>query len=69
MALKAIQVVLGGFWGSRVVGYALDGVDADPALRFHQHAVFGFEVLGCAIATIFLWTTARDMDAGKAKCG
>ena len=54
VALKAIQVVLGGFWGSRVVGYALDGADANAALRLHQHAVFGVEVLGCAIATYFL---------------
>jgi hypothetical protein len=54
VALKAIQVVLFGFWGSRVVGYALDGVDADAALRLHQHAVFFVEVFGCAIATLFL---------------
>ena len=53
MALKAIKVVLGGFWGSRVVGYALDGADANAALRLHQHAVFGVE-LGCAIATYLL---------------
>jgi hypothetical protein len=55
VALKAIQVALGGFWGSRVVGYALDGVDSNADRRFHQHAVFGFEVLGCFVATYFLW--------------
>ena len=77
VALKAIQVVLFGFWGSRVIGYALDGVDADAALRLHQHAVFCVEVLGCAVATYFLddfndaydFTNATMLQAGGKRLG
>ena len=61
IALKAIQLVLGGFWGCRVVAYALEGADTDPGLRFHQHTVFGLEILGSAVATYLLAAT----DSGR----
>ena len=59
-ALLAIAVVLGGFAGTRVVGYALDGVDGDEALAFHQNAVFVSEVVGCTVALMLLPAAARD---------
>ena len=53
-ALKAIAVVMGGFASARVVGYAVDGTDADPFFAARQHVVFGLEVLCTAIATVLL---------------
>ena len=63
VALKAIQLVLGGFASSRVYTYYKDGVDADPSFRMHQHCVFAAEVGGCSLATFLLMSGA----AGKAK--
>ena len=48
-ALAAVYVTLGGFWVARVVGYSLDGVDADPNLALRQHVVFAAEVAGSMI--------------------
>ena len=49
-ALQLVAIVLGGFAGTRVLGYLLDGVDPNEAFRFHQNAVFVVEVLGCLLA-------------------
>jgi hypothetical protein len=64
VAMRAIQIVLGGFWSARVVGYCVDGIDTNPDLRFHQHLVFSLEVLGCAIATCFLTVLGTAMKDG-----
>ena len=49
-ALASIAIVLGGFAGARVFGYAIDGADADRGRRNHQHGVFVAELLGCSVA-------------------
>jgi len=64
-ALRAIAVVLGGFASARVYGYAVDGVDADAALRMHQHAVFIAEVAGCTMALVLLAAQSRIPGARK----
>ena len=51
-ALLAVAIVLGGFAGTRVVAYALDGVDQDPGLALHQNAVFALEVFGSLTALL-----------------
>eukprot|EP00656_Telonema_subtile_P058442 TRINITY_DN9899_c0_g1_i1.p1 TRINITY_DN9899_c0_g1~~TRINITY_DN9899_c0_g1_i1.p1 ORF type:complete len:140 (+),score=25.70 TRINITY_DN9899_c0_g1_i1:151-570(+) len=60
-ALQAIAVVLGGFAASRVLSYALDGVDTDAGFRLHQHAVFGMEILGCATALVLLQVARPEL--------
>ena len=64
-ALRAIAVVLGGFASARVYGYAVDGVDANAALRTHQHAVFAAEVAGCAAALGLLTAQSRGKNERK----
>ena len=49
-SLTAIAITLAGFWCTRIVRYAIDGVDEDRQRRLTQHAVFGFEILGTIIA-------------------
>eukprot|EP00316_Scyphosphaera_apsteinii_P025658 CAMPEP_0119311776 /NCGR_PEP_ID=MMETSP1333-20130426/23835_1 /TAXON_ID=418940 /ORGANISM="Scyphosphaera apsteinii, Strain RCC1455" /LENGTH=127 /DNA_ID=CAMNT_0007316247 /DNA_START=193 /DNA_END=576 /DNA_ORIENTATION=+ len=68
LRLRAIAIVLGGFAGSRVLGYALDGVDSDPVLRFHQNAVFASEMLGTGTALVlqFVVASASEVAVGHA---
>ena len=54
LALRMVAIVLGGFASTRVVGYSLDGVDADDSFRMHQHGVFCAEVFGSLLAVCFL---------------
>ena len=51
-ALQAIAIVLGGFASSRVVTYAVEGVDANLSFALHQNMVFGLEVAGSVTACV-----------------
>jgi hypothetical protein len=62
LALRSVLVLLGGFAGARVYGYALDGVDAQHELMLHQHAVFCAEVLGSSVAALLLAATKNGDD-------
>ena len=53
--LITVAVVLGGFAGARVIGYARDGADTNKKRRLHQHAVFFSEVLGTCTALLLLF--------------
>ena len=55
-ALGAIIIVLGGFAAARVVGYAVDGVDADANRAFGQTAVFLAEIAGATAATFWRYS-------------
>ena len=66
-ACAAVAVVLGGFAAARVVGYVIDGVDADAALRFHQNAVFASEVLGATVALLLMPSASSAAAAAAAK--
>lgn len=54
MALLCITIVLGAFASTRVIGYLIEGSDADDGFRRHQHGVFFCEVLGFCVALLFL---------------
>ena len=65
-ALRTVAFVLGGFAGSRMLSYTIDGVDSDPSYRLHQHGVFVGECLGTltAAALLAMQPTAKS-DAAK----
>ena len=57
--------MLGGFASSRVITYALDGVDPDPNFRLHQHAVFTLEVTGTLVSLLLLYLLGKHANAEK----
>jgi hypothetical protein len=64
-ALQTAIVTLGGFVITRVLCYVRDGVDGEDVYRWHQHTMFGAEVLG-TLSGAFLLATHPGPDAPDA---
>ena len=60
LALMMMLAVLGGFSSARILGYVVDGVDADPKLQVVQHTMFGAELVGTIVAAALLLKLPAD---------